>query len=196
MLLKEVDLSGRVNDRMLLRVISWASGKGRKSRNAFRANLNHQLYYGASMGAWTQAVMRGPSAWTIGERELMAALVAKWNGCVYCTDVHSMVAARHVGGASVEAVLANYEGAPISAGLKATLAFLETMTLRPTELTEGDARAVLGRGVSEQSLADAIAVGAVFNLIVGYVNTLNFAIPPADRRRRVADSLVESGYPQ
>jgi uncharacterized peroxidase-related enzyme len=196
MLLKEVDLSGRVNDRMLLRMISWASGKRRKVRSSFRANLDHQVYFGASMGAWTQSAMRGPSAWTIGERELMAALVAKWNACIYCTDVHSVVAAKHVGSASVEAVLANYEAAPISAGLKATLAFLETMTLRPAELTEGDARAVLGRGVSEQSLSDAIAVGAVFNLVTRYVNALNFTIPTADRRRRVAEVLVESGYPQ
>jgi uncharacterized peroxidase-related enzyme len=196
MLLKEVDLSGRVNDRILLRMISWASGKRRRGRSEFRANLDHQVYFGASMGAWTQAAMRGPSAWTVGERELMAALVAKWNACIYCTDVHSVVAARHMGGASVEAVLSNYDAAPISAGLKATLAFLETMTLRPAELTEGDARAVLGRGVSEQSLADAIAVGAVFNLITRYVNALNFTIPTADRRRRVAEALVEGGYPQ
>ncbi|MGB6489661.1 MAG: hypothetical protein WBE91_22555 [Steroidobacteraceae bacterium] len=196
MLLNEADLSGRMNDRILLRMISWASGKRRKGRSSFRANLGHQVYFGASMGAWTQAAMRGPSAWTIGERELMAALVAKWNACIYCTDVHSVVAARHVGSASVEAVLSNYDAAPISAGLKATLAFLETMTLRPAELTEGDARAVLGRGVSEQSLADAIAVGTVFNLVTRYVNALNFTIPTADKRRRVAEVLDESGYPQ
>lgn len=195
MLLNEVDLSGRVNDRILLRAISWASGKRRRGRNTFRANLDHQVYFGASMGAWTQSAMRGPSAWTIGERELMAALVSKWNSCIYCTDVHSVVAAEHVGSALVEAVLRNYDAAPISEGLKATLAFLETMTLRPTELTEGDARAVLGKGVSEQSLADAIAVGAMFNLITRYVNALNFSIPSADRRRRVAEALVQGGYP-
>ena len=196
MLLKEVDLSGRVNDRILMRMISWASGKRRKGRTAFRANLDHQVYFGASMGAWTQAAMRGPSAWSIGERELMAALVSKWNACIYCTDVHSVVAAEHVGSASVEAVLSDYDAAPISAGLKATLAFLETMTLRPAELTEGDARAVLGRGVSEQSLADAIAVGAMFNLITRYVNAVRFSIPTADRRRRAAEALVQGGYPQ
>jgi uncharacterized peroxidase-related enzyme len=196
MLLKEVDLSGRVNDRILMRMISWVSGKRRKGREGFRATLGHQVYFGTSMGAWTQAAMRGPSAWSIGERELMAALVAKWNACIYCTDVHSVAAAEHVGSASVEAVLSNYDAAPISAGLKATLSFLETMTLRPAELTEGDARAVLGRGVSEQSLADAIAVGAVFNLITRYVNALSFSIPTADRRRRVGEALAQSGYPQ
>lgn len=195
MLLNEADLSGRVNDRILLRMISWASGKRRKGRRTLRADLSHQVHFGASMGAWTQAAMRGPSAWSIGERELMAALVAKWNACMYCTDVHSVVAAEHVGSASVEAVLENYDAAQISAGLKATLAFLETMILRPAELSEGDARAVLGRGVSEQSLADAIAVGALFNLITRYINALNFSIPTADRRRRVAEALAQGGYP-
>jgi uncharacterized peroxidase-related enzyme len=195
MLLNQVDLSGRVNDRLLLRMISWASGKRRRGRNTFRTNLGHQVYFGASMGAWTQAAMRGPSAWSIGERELMAALVAKWNACVCCADVHSAVATSEVGKESVDAVLADYSSAPISAGLKATLAFLETMTLRPAELSEWDARSVLDSGVSEQSLADAIAVGTVFNLITKYVGGLNFMIPTAHRLRRVADVLARSGYP-
>ena len=196
MLLKEADLSGRVNDRLLLRMISWASGKRRRGRNAFRANLNHQVYFGASMGAWTQAAMRGPSAWSIGERELMAALVAKWNGCICCMDVHSVVAATLLGNTSVDAVLSDYCSAPISAGLKAALGFLETMTVRPGELSEGDARTVLVSGVSEQSLADAVAVGTVFNLITRYINALNFTIPTAHKLRRVADVLVRSGYPR
>jgi uncharacterized peroxidase-related enzyme len=147
------------------------------------------------MGALTQVVMRGPSAWTIGERELMAALVAKWNGCAYCSDVHRMVAATHVAGSSVDAVISDYYSAPISGGLKATLAFLEVMTLRPRELSEGQARTVLGTGVSEQSLADAIAVGAVFNLITRYVNALDFAKPTAEKCRRATEVLVKSGYP-
>ena len=195
MLLKEVDLSGRVNDRLLLRMISWASGKRREGENRFRVDLEHQVHFGASMGVWTQAAMRGPSAWSIGERELMAALVAKWNACVYCMDVHSIAAATHLGRASVDAALSDYYSAPISSGLKATLAFLETMTLRPKELSEGETSMVLGTGVSAQSLADAIAVGAVFNLVTRYVNALNLTIPTAERRRRVADGLVASGYP-
>ena len=69
------------------------------------------------------------------------------------------------------------------------------MTLRPAELSEWDARSVLDSGVSEQSLADAIAVGTVFNLITKYVGALNFMIPTAHRLRRVADVLARSGYP-
>jgi uncharacterized peroxidase-related enzyme len=191
-LLKEIDLSGRVNDRLLIRMISWASDMRRGG--ACRPNLDDQAFFAASTGGWTQAAMRGPGAWSVGERELMAALIAKWNACGCCTDVHSVVAARHVGNSSVDAVLADYGSAPISAGLKATLAFLETMTLRPAQLSEGDAVAVLGRGISPQSLADAIAVAAAFNLVTRYANALNFTIPSLDKLRRVADVLVRSGY--
>ena len=137
-----------------------------------------------------RAAMRGQSAWTIGERELMAAMVAKWSACRYCADVHGAVAATHLGDASVAAVFSNYRSAPISAGLKATLEFLETMTLRPAELTDRDATAVRLSGVSDQSLEDAITVGATFNLIARYVNALGITIPAVDRHRRLAERAV------
>lgn len=38
---------------------------------------------GKRFNALTHAVMRGPSDWTVGERELMAAFVSKQNQCVF-----------------------------------------------------------------------------------------------------------------
>jgi hypothetical protein len=32
---------------------------------------------------WTQAVLRGPSPWSVGERELFAAFTSKLNQCVF-----------------------------------------------------------------------------------------------------------------
>ena len=40
-------------------------------------------YFGGPMGAVFQEVMRGPSEWSIGERELMAAFVSKTNDCEF-----------------------------------------------------------------------------------------------------------------
>ena len=40
-------------------------------------------YFGAPFGELTQEVMRGPSAWSIGERELMASFVSKVNECEF-----------------------------------------------------------------------------------------------------------------
>lgn len=40
-------------------------------------------YFGGQMSAVFQEAMRGPSAWTVGERELMAAYVSKVNECEF-----------------------------------------------------------------------------------------------------------------
>lgn len=40
-------------------------------------------FFGALMGDLFQEVMRGPSEWSIGDRELMAAYVSKVNACEF-----------------------------------------------------------------------------------------------------------------
>jgi hypothetical protein len=40
-------------------------------------------FFGAPMSEVFQEVMRGPSAWSIGDRELMAAFVSKTNECEF-----------------------------------------------------------------------------------------------------------------
>jgi AhpD family alkylhydroperoxidase len=49
-------------------------------------------FYGGPMQGVTQGAMRGPSAWSVGDRELMAAFVAKTNRCEFCTKAHLAVA--------------------------------------------------------------------------------------------------------
>jgi hypothetical protein len=40
-------------------------------------------FFGGQMSPLFQAVLRGPSAWSIGERELMASFVSKTNECEF-----------------------------------------------------------------------------------------------------------------
>ena len=40
-------------------------------------------FYGKPMQRVTHEAMRGPSAWSVGDRELMAALVSKMNACEF-----------------------------------------------------------------------------------------------------------------
>jgi AhpD family alkylhydroperoxidase len=148
----------------------------------------------APMGAWTQAAMRGPSTWSVGERELLAAMIAKWNSCAFCVGAHGAVAAKTMERPLVDAVLADFRSAAISAPLMGTLTFLETMTLRPTELSGEQAKAGLRSGVSADALQDAIAVGTVFNIITRYADALHFAIPSAKEFDRAAGMLLKRGY--
>jgi hypothetical protein len=45
-------------------------------------------FYGKPMQGVTHEAMRGPSAWSVGDRELMAAFIAKTNKCEWCTKAH------------------------------------------------------------------------------------------------------------
>ena len=49
--------------------------------DAVKLAFYRREFYGA--GPLTQEAMRGPSAWTVGERELFAAYVAKKNECEF-----------------------------------------------------------------------------------------------------------------
>ena len=40
-------------------------------------------FWGQPMCEWTEAVMRGPSEWSVGERELFAAFTSRLNQCVF-----------------------------------------------------------------------------------------------------------------
>jgi len=40
-------------------------------------------YFGRPFSELTQQVMRGPSPWTVGEREIFAAFVSQLNKCVF-----------------------------------------------------------------------------------------------------------------
>ena len=94
----------------------------------------------------------------------------------------------------MDSVLADYRAAEISEALKAALGFLEIMTLRPAELSAEHAKAALRAGVTAAALKDAIAVGAVFNIITRYALALDFAMPSAKEFDRAAGMLLKRGY--
>jgi AhpD family alkylhydroperoxidase len=193
MRLPDVERGDSVRTRALIRLISTASGM--RLPDAARVAFYHKGFVGSALGAWTHETMRGPSGWTVAERELMAAMVAGWNSSDFCIGAHGAVATRGgVEPAVVAACLADYHTAPIPEPLRATLGFLEKMTLRPQELTGSDARAVLSAGVSRDQLANAAAVATLFNIITRYAHALDFTIPTDAEFDKAAGMLLKRGY--
>ena len=192
MRLPEIDRGDGFTNRLLIGFISLVSGM--RLPDAARVAFYHKSFFGAPMGAWTQAAMRGPSPWSVGERELMAAMVAKWNSCAFCVGAHGAVAAKTMERPLVDAVLTDFRSAPISKALKGALAFLEIMTLRPMELSAEHAKAALRSDVTAAALKDAMAVGALFNIITRYADALDFAMPSPKEFDRAAGMLLKRGY--
>jgi uncharacterized peroxidase-related enzyme len=192
MRLSEIERGDRLGNRLLIRFISMVSGM--RLPDAARVAFYHKDFFGIPMGTWTQAAMRGPSPWSVAERELMACMVAKWNACAFCVGAHGAVAAKEMQRAAVDQVISDFRSAPISERLTSALAFLEIMTSRPNELKAEHAQAALGAGVSREELMDAIAIGALFNIITRYADALDFAIPTPKEFERAADMLLKRGY--
>lgn len=192
MRLPEVERGDSLRNRTLIRIISMALGA--RLPDAARVAFYHKEFVGSTLGAWTQEAMRGPSEWSVAERELMAAMVAKWNSCPFCVGAHRAIAVRGMDDAVAQACLTDYQTAPISTPLRATLAVLETMTLRPDDLQATQARTAMAAGVTRQQLTDAAAVAALFNIITRYANALDFAIPTEAEFAKAAGMMLKRGY--
>lgn len=192
MRLAEVERGDSIRHRLLIRTISAASRM--RLPDAARVAFYDQQFAGPALGAWTQAAMRGPSNWTISERELMAATVATWNSCPFCIGAHSAVAVQGVSQQTMDATLIDYRSAPISERLRGALTFLETMIKRPDVLGVGHVQAALRSGLTKEDLRDAAAVGALFSIITRYANALGFEIPTHAEFAKSAVMLLRRGY--
>jgi hypothetical protein len=56
---------------------------GAKPPGVVRTLFYRPSFFGDHHSAWTNAVMRGSSEWSIGERELFAAFTSKLNQCLF-----------------------------------------------------------------------------------------------------------------
>jgi alkylhydroperoxidase family enzyme len=91
-------------------------------------------------------------------------------------------------------VKADWRTAPIDDGLRATLGFIEKMTLQPDELGPADAEAVREAGVTDEALIDAVHVCALFNMIVRLADSLGWDVPPDEAFRGRAENMLAGGY--
>ena len=151
-------------------------------------------FYGAPMGKVTHEAMRGPSSWSVGDRELMAAVVAQANTCEWCTQAHSAVArGAYRGDATVKSALSNLETADIPEPLRATLLMLRKLA-REHAVDAADMKAVLAAGVSRAQIKDALAVAFAFGTVTRLANAFGFVLPTAAAMESSAKYLLARGY--
>ena len=63
---------------MMIRAMS-----GHPAPDVIKTIMYRPEFFGTPMGQMFQEVMRGPSEWSVGDRELMAAYVSKTNECEF-----------------------------------------------------------------------------------------------------------------
>jgi alkylhydroperoxidase family enzyme len=93
-----------------------------------------------------------------------------------------------------EGVTRDWRTAPVDERLRATLGFVEQLTLRPETVTAEDAQRVLDAGVSRDALVDAIHVCALFSMIVRLADALGWDVPPFEAFAERAGQMLSTGY--
>jgi len=142
-----------------------------------------------------QNIMRRPSELTIAERELIGAYVSGLNQCQFCHQSHMVFAQGHGVDPNVfTPLLEDIESAPVDTKLKPILAYVKTLTLTPSHLTQADYQKVMDAGWSEQALSDAIAVAALFNFFNRIVEGHGVTAPSPESLSKNADVMVHGGY--
>ena len=80
MRIAKVHSGHRLRDRMMLGVMRLMMGH---APGVVRTLMYRKEFFGRPWTELTQQVMRGPSAWSVGERETFAAFVSRLNQCVF-----------------------------------------------------------------------------------------------------------------
>ena len=80
MRLNKVHTGHRLGDRLMLGMMRLVTGH---APGVVRTLKYRKEFFGRPWTDLTQQVMRGPSPWTVGEREIFAAFVSRLNQCVF-----------------------------------------------------------------------------------------------------------------
>ena len=193
MRLKTVEQGRRLRQKLMLVMMRLIIGV--RVPDVLRIILHRTEFFGQSYYIWTQAIMRGPSEWSIGQRELFAAFTSHLNKCQYClghhkaTSVHALRDER-----LVQAVLEDWRTAPIDEKTKAMLSFLRKLTLEPFNIGAADIASLRATELSDAAIEDAIHICANFNVINRLADALGFELPSPQGLARSTEILLRRGY--
>jgi alkylhydroperoxidase family enzyme len=99
-----------------------------------------------------------------------------------------------LGDGTIKLVIDDYRTAPISAKLRAMLGLLETVTLRPDDMSPALVREVLDAGVSREAIRDAFYVAFLFNTYDRLADTLGWELPEQRYYDKAGRFLLKKGY--
>ena len=109
-------------------------------------------------------LMRGESALTRQQREMIAVVVSTVNRCHYCMVSHSAFLRKLTGDPLlVEQLRTNYAYADIAPRERAMLDFAVKLTERSSACTEEDVEALREVGWTDEDVMDIAEVAAMFN---------------------------------
>lgn len=159
--------------------------------------LQYRPETGRPLSELAEALLRGPSSLSRGERELIAAYVSGLNECQFCASSHSAFAAAQLpeGMPLVAQVRANLDQAQVSGKLKALLRIAGKVQSSGRAVTDAAVAAARDAGASDIEIHDAVLIAAAFCMFNRYVDGLA-TVAPTDPQayEQSAEMIVSHGY--
>lgn len=144
-----------------------------------------------------EALLRGPSSLSRGERELIAAYVSSLNRCQFCQQSHGTAAALQLEGGweVVDAVITDPDRAEVTPKLRALMLIAGQVQRSGREVTQQAVDAARAEGATDVEIHDTVLIAAAFCMYNRYVDGLG-AIAPAARSdyAEMGRRLVDVGY--
>ncbi len=182
----------RLRARLAMKVAPVVAGTGLD--DVAKTSLYRPELFGRPWLALLRDVMRGPSGWVPGERELIAAFVSRQNRCHFCAGVHVETASLGLGTVVDVARLDGWSDGSWGPRLTATFGFLVARAAEPEGDLSNEIAAARGVGLSDEDLEDALAVAFAFDLINRVADALDFSWGDDDRRLAEAAALHRLAY--
>lgn len=152
---------------------------GHEVDDVVKTAMHRPGFFGRHFFAYGQEVLRGPSFWTVAEREHLAAVSSELNECPFCVRVHTETA-RLAGHHDVRPELA------------AVITFITL--LNRGGVTAADAAAVRAAGVPVEALVEALHVNAVFNIVNRLGNAFGWSWDSDEHVRAAARVIQRTRY--
>jgi len=168
--------------RLLMRLVALASRH--PMDNVAMTAMYRPQFWGGPFFAMGSEVLRGPSYWSVGEREYMAMRISRLNECPFCERVHTETTRIESRG---EVDVA--DAAALRPELAAVLPFLEKVTTAPDDVTPEDVAPVRAAGVPDDAIVDALHVALIFNTVNRMANALGWSWD-SDRHVRIAAAAI------
>ncbi len=151
--------------------------------------MHRPAFWGRPFLELASEVLRGPSFWTPGEREYLAAFSSRLNQCPFCVRVHTdTTRIESRGEVDID------QASPGRPELVAVLPLLEKVSQAPDTVTSADVARVREAGVPDDAIVDALYVNFIFNTVNRMANAFGWSWESDDHVRAGAKALHRFRY--
>ena len=150
---------------------------GRGVTDIQRALFYRADFFGTAFGRyWREAQYDSPSQLSIGERQVLAAIISQSNRCLFCTVGHAEAASRYVPVDTVDSMLRG-DDAVMGPRMRALAVFARKLTVTPGDVGPDDVGVLREQGIGDPDIKVTIHLCGAYSIINRVADGLDFDVP-------------------